>query len=168
MDISLNFYDVQTIANKKLCLIMSPDLRTLTLNDLFRLSDYVVINYLSRENYGHWVCLYYNRRDNIINFFDSYGGMPDDQLKFIPYNFRLASNQNYPYLLKMLYRYKGEVQYNYKKLQGPNTTTCGRWCGLYLKYCDLLTIDQFSMLISNVAKKLNVSTDSIVYELTKY
>jgi hypothetical protein len=138
----------------------------MSLNDIFKNSNYVVINYLSEPHYGHWVCLYKN--GNTINFFDSYGGYPDEQLKYIPDNFKLISNQEYPHLLKLLYKSKDyDVEYNYKKLQGNGTTTCGRWVGLYLAVCDLMSIDAFGKLMESLSKKMNLSKDELVYELTK-
>lgn len=169
---SLNFYDVQKIAGKNLCLITSPKLINMTPDNLFELSDYVVINYLSSPDYGHWVCLFYDRPANIINFFDSYGGEPDSQLKYIPRDFRLMSNQDYPYLLKLLFDWANKkngpkIEYNYIKLQNKKATTCGRWIGLYLSICDLIFIDQFGQLIKKISHMTNLDPDQIVFELTK-
>jgi hypothetical protein len=173
---SLNFKQVQSIindltGNRNVDLLLAPNIHNLQPDDIFKNSDYILVNYLSRPNYGHWVCLYFNRKNNIINFFDSYGGMPDDQLKYIPTNFRIASNQYYPNLLQLLYDLSNEtngptIEYNFIALQNNESTTCGRWCALYLSVCDVLTIDQFSSIIKKIADMVNISTDELVCKLT--
>ena len=85
-----------------------------------------IILYQIRQNYGHWVIISKND-DNQIEFFDSYGGKPDSQLKYAKYN-------KEPYLTMLLLRSGYEIIYNPYKLQskGFNMNTCGRWCTLRL------------------------------------
>ena len=52
------------------------------LDELLGDSKACILLYLTKENYGHWCCVYENDDGHII-FFDSYGFIPDDQLNFI-------------------------------------------------------------------------------------
>ena len=51
-------------------------------------------------NRGHWVCL--DKLNNKINFFDSYGGAPDTQLKWTPMEEREKLGQEDKTLTKLL------------------------------------------------------------------
>ena len=70
------------------------------------------------------------KRDNIIEHFDSYGMMPDDELKFVPDIFRMHNNMSVPHLTYLLINLPEEyrIEFNEHKLQkkGINIKTCGR------------------------------------------
>ena len=99
-------------------------------------------------NMGHWVALY--KENNTIYFFNSYSGYPDDTLSGINKDFRKISNQNYPYLSKLLYDSPYELEYNDVKLQsnGSKIMTCGRWCALFIMMRNQ-HIDNFSKLFNS-------------------
>lgn len=168
MDLPLTFQEIVLISKKQLVLLLSTEIKNLSLRQIFQKSNYVVINYLSSKNFGHWVALYNDQKNNTINFFDSYGGFPDSQLKYIPKEFKMVSHQDYPYLLRKLYEYDGTVEYNYKVLQSLDTNTCGRWVGLYLKVCNQISIDDFGTIIETLAKKTEIPNDKLIIKLTEF
>lgn len=115
----------------------------------------------SKPNYGHWTCLI--RRGNTIEFFDPYSGYPDDNLKFVPEEFKHKSNQDKPYLSMLLLNSPYKLEYNefdfQNKKQGVNT--CGRWCAMRILF-KYLTIEEFASLF------LNKNGDKMVTYLTMW
>jgi hypothetical protein len=158
MDISLNNEQVAEIAGKNVTMIPYTDIHFYeNIEDLFA-SDYVLINYLTKKNYGHWVGLHKSK--NRISFFDSYGRIPDDQLEYIPIKYRIESNQDYPYLVKLMKKWvdedpKRSIHYNNEQFQrySSKIATCGRWVGFYLRYSDDTTIEQFQKMMNSVKNK---------------
>ena len=88
------------------------------------------------DNEGHWVGLI--KRQNKIEFFDSYGFKPDVQ------QFKLGENiDNVRYeqhdndLTRLLRESKYKVYYNthaFQDFSKPKVATCGRWVALRLYY----------------------------------
>jgi len=124
----------------------------------------LILLYLTTKNYGHYVCLFINNKGH-LHFFDSYGKMPDDQLKFIPEYFRDESDQRMPHLTYLLWKAHNPVYYNEFRLQkmNKNVATCGRWCVARLSNIHL-SEKQFANYFLN--KK--TSPDNIVLELTDF
>ena len=93
----------------------------------------LILLYETQKNFGHWACLFLNSRDE-IEFFNSYGVYPDEELAKIPENFRKESNQDEPHLSYLLDQSGKKLVYNDFRLQKkePNVNTCGRWCVLRL------------------------------------
>jgi hypothetical protein len=100
-----------------------------SIDDVLNPAGCAIILYQINKNFGHWIVINKND-DNQIEFFDSYGGKPDSQLKYAKYN----KKYNNPYLTMLLLNSPYEVIYNPYKLQskGFNMNTCGRWCTLRL------------------------------------
>jgi len=107
--------------------------------DLFGKKKAVVIIYLTKKNYGHWVCLL-NHKDN-IEFFDSYGKEPDTQLKNIDKKFKIESGQDKKYLTKLLMNANKKIIYNteplQKNLKNNIVATCGRHVGCRIHFKDI-------------------------------
>jgi hypothetical protein len=120
----------------------------------------IILLYEIKNNVGHWTSIL--RTPEGIEHFDSYGYVPDDEFEFIPDKFKYESNQNYKYLLNLLYNANETINYNPYKLQGePPIATCGRWAILRNLFNNL-TIDQFANMINKTAKQLNISLDELV------
>jgi hypothetical protein len=90
-----------------------------------------ILLYMTKHNFGHWVCFFrVPGVDDTIEFFDSYGLMPDDELQFVPAHFRKESEQDVPHLTWLFRnsKYKKFI-YNKDKLQRvfADVNTCGRW-----------------------------------------
>jgi len=122
----------------------------------------LILIYLSKENYGHWVCVF-EHKNGSIEFFDPYSMKPDDEIKYIPSNFRKISGQNVPHLTALLYNTGRQIIYNEYKLQKlvNDNNTCGRWVGMRL-ILRHLSIKQFAKLFMN--KK--IGSDFLVTLLT--
>ena len=121
----------------------------------------LVLLYLSKQNYGHWICVF-QRNNNTIEFFDPYGFFPDDELQFIPEHFREVSGQKYPHLTYLLAKCKYQkIEYNNTRLQKleNNVNTCGRWCVVRLMLRNI-SIEKF-------VKKFKIDGDSKVTKLTE-
>lgn len=112
------------------------------------------ILYCVKEGYGHWCCL--TKRNNIVEFFDSYGGYPDTQLKYIPKKYAKNSHQDKEYLLSLLHRSPYIITYNsykfQKKQKGVNT--CGRWCALRVIFRELPLIEFKDMFLGKYSDEI--------------
>lgn len=99
----------------------------------------------TQKNYGHWCAIM--SRPNVISVFDSYGILPDDELKWTKSNLRKVLKQDYPHLTALLYQSNYNIEYNDHILQSRanNVKTCGRWSAVRLLYKEL-NDDQFSKL----------------------
>ncbi len=98
--------------------------------------DYRIILTESKRNEGHWCCIMkYTDITNgkkYIEWFDSYSGKPDSELKFIPEAVKKMLGQDKNYLSRILKTVKQpyEILYNATKYQTlkDGINTCGRWC----------------------------------------
>jgi hypothetical protein len=109
--------------------------------------------------YGHWVCLFINKNNN-VEFFDPYGNFIDDFLNNIELGIRNQNGEYYKYLSRLLYEYDGKTEYNNKKLQSDITTTCGKWC-VFRMLKNNLTIEQFNKMFG----KNTIKNDNIILKL---
>lgn len=124
--------DLYRLMDGKIKIITYPELiKYNTIEELLHPYDKVIILYLQKKGYGHWVCLF--KEGNLIEHFDSYGYFPDDELDFkMDEYFRTVNNMQYPMLGLLLYeafdRY--EMTFNEHKFQKKDnsTSTCGRHC----------------------------------------
>ena len=150
------------------------DINLIRYNQLHRYKDIIsclkngvcVLLYESKQNSGHWCCIivtYSNDGSKVIEFFDPYGMMIDDELKYIEENFKEKSNQEYPILTKMLYDCKYPISYNQYRFQkmGDNIATCGCWviCRILNKN---MPLDEFYKVFSKYDDK---QMSQIIYEL---
>ena len=168
MDYYLSNDDVEQIVGHKINTIIYDQMdKVKNIDDLF-INDCCLIlyNWGMQNNtiLGHWCCLRRNKIGNktIINFFDSYGKFIDDQLYKIPI-------KHIPNLSKLLYKFSIRkncyVEFNNRHLQklDDKVATCGRWCGLFMKYKDV-SIDDFGDIF--LAYKKIIKPDLLVTLLT--
>ena len=135
-----------------------------TIEELIGVYKKCVLLYHTSENYGHWCCLY--EHDGIIFFFDSYGFIPDDELKFLHKDLKSELNSNHRYLTELLYESNQPIQYNEYQLQSKKTgiNTCGRWCLERLKYPEI-SVDDFYKIFKDASKYINI--DDLICLLVK-
>jgi hypothetical protein len=81
----------------------------------------IILYLLQSKQSGHWVCLFLNNQG--IQFFDSYGKLPDAQIDNLTVRQRIEYNQQKNRLHDILKNY--DVYYNDKSLQKKGTQTCG-------------------------------------------
>lgn len=122
-----------------------------------------VVLYETKTNSGHWCCVF-TRGPKEMQWFDSYGLMPDSELQFIDRNFRRQSNQVSTHLTRLLLEWKqrtgGEVRYSQYRLQklSPRDNTCGRFVVLRLLMRDL-DEDEFADVVPDSRTALDLTSD---------
>lgn len=120
--------------------------------ELFGNAGYCIILIETKPNFGHWVCLRKNTRYGwtFISFFDSYGGFPDKQKRYIGQTFLHSSNQHYNKLCELLYfascdeKRRTIVEFSetaFQNINDSNLSTCGHWCCVFIE--SGLTVDEF-------------------------
>jgi len=97
-DIALSDKDVMKLVEGRAKVVLYSDLHKFkSLDQLLKPYGSVFLLFEWQPGSGHWVAI--NRLDNdSIEFFDPYGVYMDDELKWVPSDFRKKSFQNYPYL----------------------------------------------------------------------
>lgn len=148
---SLSNYDVYHLLDEK-CRVMSYDdlVKFKKLDDALGNYRAFVLLYLTTANYGHWTLCFMYPDDRTVEFFDSYGYFPDDEMSFIPKDIQKEYKENFPYLCKLLLNSGYKVVYNNHKLQSKKegVNTCGRHVVSRLMYRDI-PIDNYVKLINN-------------------
>ena len=146
---------------------MIPGTRVMKYSDLSKYKHLpklpMVILYETEPNYGHWVAILETPEG--VEHFDSYGIIPDNELKWIPRELKKSTGQDLKRLLRMLYDYSiitgQKINYNNHRLQGSLASTCGRWCVLRILFYALGT-DRFYRMVKSVSDQLKMSPDSMV------
>lgn len=120
-----------------------------TLDELLEPYGAVFLLYLFKPSYGHW-CAVIRRTPKIVEFFDSYGGPPDEPLDYIDEKFKKKTNQDYPYLSKLLWESPYSIEYNDYDFQkrGNNIKTCGRFAALRVIFRNL-TLNKFAKIFDD-------------------
>lgn len=135
------------------------------INELLFGHDSCVILILSRENYGHWVCL--TRRGNILEFFDSYGYLVDDPIYFKNTSkyFRKHNGQDFPLLSYLLLKCGNEYDLTYNEINfqkdNKSVATCGRHVACRIRFRKMDLYDYCRML-----RNINPDYDKAVVLLT--
>lgn len=114
-------------------------------------------------NKGHWVSL--DKLNNQINFFDSYGGAPDSQLKWISEGQREELGQDRKTLTKLLKNSGYKVNYNPVKYQEKDSDikTCGRHCVMRIKkMLENKDLDDYLKFMEGIKKSTGMDYDEIV------
>jgi hypothetical protein len=117
----------------------------------------------SSENKGHWVGLC--RYGDTCEFFDSYGGKPDSQLKWNSSTKNEALGQDEKYLTNLLAGHGGHVVYNPIKYQGAggDINTCGRHCCFRIQNMrDGKNLDDYYNHMKRLKNNMGVDFDGVV------
>lgn len=137
----------------KICLYRQLN-RVKNINQLLSPYGNCIILIETEPHFGHWICLKKTRKDGrtILSFFDSYGGFPDTQKKYVNKDFLLKSGQYYDKIRELMYiaakRYKYILEFSQKKLQNirnPQIATCGHWCCVFIE--SGMDVDDFNKYI---------------------
>jgi hypothetical protein len=97
-----------------------------SIQDLLGEKGAVILLYEMKQNFGHWVAMFYtNEEKNEIEFFDSYGFAPDEELDYAKYD-------DQPFLNEMLKTTNLNIIHNKTRLQvfKHDVNTCGRWTAM--------------------------------------
>jgi hypothetical protein len=172
-NIALSDKEVIKLVKGRANLILYPDLyKYKNIDETLEPYGACILLYEAKPKYGHWCCIF-KVNNNLLEYFNPYGGFdegyPDESLEYIPMDFRLISNQDYPYLSLLMYNSPYDLSYNEYKFQkhDKNIKTCGRWCAIRLVFRSY-PLDDFHDLIEYLKKELNVSNDHLVTLLTMY
>lgn len=136
MEKALSDKDILRLINGKANLLTYQELQNYdNLDDALGKYGALVLLYTTRRNFGHWIAVFKVNK-NKIEVFDSYGLIPDDEIKFVDSYFRKMNYQKIPHLTYLLYHSGYNVIYNEYQLQSqkPGINTCGRWVATRLKY----------------------------------
>ena len=93
------------------------------IEELFYDDNLRIILIESKPKYGHWVSLI--KDGDTYIYFNSYGFAPDYELRFLKGFYRNLLGDDVAEI-KRLSRGR-KLIWNKMKLQGPNSSTCGRW-----------------------------------------
>ncbi len=154
MDIALDSNQILSLLDNKCNLVLYKDVEKYdSLAQLLGPYHKCVLLYHTSANFGHWVALY--QVGKTVYFFDSYGVVIDDQLKFLPKSLREDLNSQHRYLTNLLYKSNLMVEYNQYQLQkhSPLINTCGRWCINRLRYPEI-SINEYYKLFKDASKAI--------------
>lgn len=168
-DIALSDKQLLRLINHRANIILYPEIfKYLTVDEMLYPYDACIILFESQPNYGHWCCLF-KADNNLLEFFNPYGGWPDDSLDYIPEEFRIKTNQDYPYLSKLMYESPYELSFNEHKFQklNKNIKTCGRHCAFRL-HCRILSLKEYTYFVKTLCKKLSITPDELVTIATMF
>jgi hypothetical protein len=132
--------------------------------------DYAFLLYEDSPNKGHWVCVC--RYGKTVEFFDSYGGAPDTQLKWVPCPIRKGLQQDKTLLTNLFNKSPFDIIYNPVAYQEDydDINTCGRHCVFRVlnlvkanrglaQYYDLMESlrreyeEPYDVIVANIIKK---------------
>lgn len=163
---SLTNFEILKLIGNRANLVPYPTIKKYkSLDSLLGVNKACIILYETQKRYGHWCCIF-QLPCGMIEFFDPYGLMPDKELAFINKEYKNTSNQNYPYLTKLMIDSPYKLSYNQHKFQKmkPGVNSCGRWVVSRLLF-RFLQLNEFKKLFF---KNKNYSPDVYVTALTHY
>jgi hypothetical protein len=108
-----------------------------------------IILFETKEHFGHWTAILKYKQDKqghtvkdnepgkwAIEYFDSYGMKPDDELDYVPDNLKSKLGEDRTHLTKLLLDSGYPIIYNKIPLQEMKgqISTCGRWVGARVNF----------------------------------
>lgn len=166
-DIALSNYDIIKLLKGRVNIVLYPDLHKYTnIDEVLGKYDACILLFEAKVNYGHW-CAIFKINDNEIEFFNPYGGYPDDSLRYIPYHFAKVSNQLVPYLSLLLLDCPYELYYNEFGFQrhSKSVKTCGRHC-VFRVMNRHMNIYEYKRLLDKLCMKHKTDYDGVVTLMT--
>jgi hypothetical protein len=160
----LSNIDIQKILGK-IPIIQYPKLKNYkSINELLnnKFNAFVLFYETEASNVGHWCCCFKNINDGIINYFDSYGLNPLQDIKSISKKIRIKLKEVIPYLQNLLNDAvkSGQKIYinknDYQSWKG-DVSTCGRWVSTRLLNRKM-NDEQFFTYISKYTREHNFTT----------
>lgn len=129
-------------------------------------NDAVMILYENAPRDGHWCCL--TRGGGKIQFFDSYGEMPDRQLKYTAYSRENVVGRGEQSVSRLLTTAKCPIQYSKHAYQaeGGDINTCGRHCICWIKESQGGgTLDGYYNKMMETCRRHRITPDEVVASL---
>ncbi len=157
--------DIASALNNRVKIVSLSEVKNMTnINQLIGPYKACVFLYETENNYGHWCCVLQVNLDT-IEFFDPYGMMIDNELKYIPKSFLKKKQLNHTFVGKLLYdSHYNNIEWNNYPLQKleKDMNTCGRHVLVRLLNRNL-TLDEYY----NKIKKSGYNPDEYVTLITK-
>lgn len=126
--------------------------------------SYIIILVEQSFNNGHWICI--SRFNNIIEYFDSYGLAPSQNLKWNDCELNKELGQGFKYLNYLFDNTKLNVIYNPIEYQGEssNINTCGRHCifRILMMVANNMNLNKYYKFMKSIKDKYKKSYDEIV------
>lgn len=166
-DIALSNHNIMDLLDGQVNIVLYPDLHKYkNIDEVLGPYGACILLFEAKPNYGHW-CAIIKENNNSIEFFNPYGGFPDDSLKYIPHHFAKISNQLVPYLSLLLADSPYELYYNEFAFQKhkKNIKTCGRHCVFRVMHKHM-NIYQYKNILDNLCKKYKTDYDGVVTIMT--
>ena len=133
---------------------------------------YKIILIETNYNVGHWCCIL--RYGKTIEWFDSYGIVPDGELKFVSAIKKKLLGEDHKYLTNLLASATKQgfhVIYNKKKLQKVKNgvNTCGRWVLLRITMMKdmLYDLPEFLAFVKKSLEGGELSRDELITQWVK-
>jgi hypothetical protein len=151
-------------------IVMYPDIHKMgSLDEVMGPNGAAIILFESRPSYGHWCAVFRGAGGDhgLVEFFNPYGGYPDDTLKLIDKEFAAETAQDAPYLSKLMMRSPYRLSYNQYAFQkyGSGVKTCGRHCASRL-LLRALSLDDYKDWIAGQAARTGTDPDAVVSGIT--
>ncbi len=166
-DVALSNTDIFELLGGKVHIAMYPDLHNYeNIDQLLGKYGACILLFEAKPQYGHWV-LIFKLDSTTIEFFNPYGGYPDDSLLSINKKFRIKTNQEYPILSQLLIDSPYKLTYNEFQFQEKNhgINTCGRHCVVRLLKRKL-DLYQYVNFLNKLCNEYNENYDGVVTLLT--
>jgi len=173
MNKSLSTDDIRKITGENNPILTYSQLQDYdSISDIFNKlnSDNFILLYETSLNFGHWCCCF-KLPNGDIEFYDPYGGKPDDRLKHMKdYYTQVLRGQGryyYPHLSKLLLNAPENVKihfspYRHQKFE-VGINTCGRHVGNRLLH-RFMDIDEYTRVFGkkNLDKDITVFTNNFL------
>lgn len=163
---ALSDVDIRNILNNKINVVLYSDLyKYKDINELLGKYQRAIILYIFSKNElgksnGHWVLVGINKNNN-IEFFCSYGTLPDKSLLKLPLELRKKFHEDYSYISKLMYDSKLPIEYNDMALQQHHSVVCGYYCIGRAVTLKNMTIEEFQKIFSSDKK----NNDELIYSV---
>jgi len=126
--------------------------------------DYKIILIETKHNRGHWVLLM--KRDNTIEYFNSYGVNADIQKNSLNKMMNKMLGQKEDFVSRLIRKSKKKYVINNIPFQNknPEIATCGRWCIIRILTAEKTGMDltDFTKYILTNCDKMRISPDMVV------
>jgi len=169
-NVALSDRDLLRVLDGKANIVLYPDIANMgSLDDVLGPHGAAIILFCSRPSYGHWCALIrgvggdYGR----VEFFNPYGGFPDDSLELLDRAWAVRSGQDKPLLSLLMIESPYELSYNQYPFQehSKNVKTCGRHCASRVLLRDL-PLDAYASTLYQAAKETGTTPDAVVSAFT--
>lgn len=151
-EVELTGADIINITNGAANVMKYDDLDQFdNIDQLFEKVPAVVILYeVQSSTQGHWVALI-KHSSSQLEFFDSYGFAPDQEIKFSSYYLRTHKGISVPHLTALINSSNYNIIYNKVQLQSniDHVNTCGRHASVRIKFRNMKLQDYQKLLTSN-------------------